>query len=410
MVKMLQKSEYKLNHENEEQKLPHKESFFQIDVLKAIMIFLVIFDHTIPWTIKDNLGVALWERISIPVFMVIMGFNIGKSLQRERIKKKFTSTYYADNTFYSDSYFWKKLIRYGVPYVILYIISTNIGALFYGPDIDLIKAGQWGTSYDDRHLFIGILPFWGPGNWFIPVIFSFIILAPWLYKGFSEKKWKAITTLLICYVVELIIQIIIFSLKNPNPPPTFATWDAYYTAILLIYNVLILFSAVGLGMWFSRDHNLFSKNNIFIWILFPLSLIYLISYQFFDFHILLDDVPFITGDYNFLVFPYSAFLVLFVLKVLPNDSKTKLANVIKFISKSTYHILLTQILYFGIVYALYGDHYGASIFGINYTDDVIVFLQLIINWLICVPIGMLWWYTGTRIKRHIKAHIEIQQL
>ena len=88
MVKMLQKSEYKLNHENEEEKLPHKESFFQIDVLKAIMIFLVIFDHTIPWTIKDNLGVVLWERISIPVFMVIMGFNIGKSLQRERLKKK----------------------------------------------------------------------------------------------------------------------------------------------------------------------------------------------------------------------------------------------------------------------------------------------------------------------------------
>lgn len=409
MVKMLEKSEYILNHKNDGQKMPHTEKFFQIDVLKAIMIFLVIFDHTIPWTIKDNLGVALWERISIPVFMVIMGFNIGKSLKRERLKKN-DSIYYSGNSFYSGSYFWKKLIRYGIPYVILYIISTNVGALFYGPDIDLIKAGQWGTSYDDRHLFIGILPFWGPGNWFIPVIFSFIIIAPWLYKGFSEKKWKAITTLLICYVVELIIQSIIFSLKNPYPPPTFATMDAYYTAILLIYNVLILFSAVGLGMWFSRDYNIFSKNNLFIWILFPLSLLYLINYQFFDYRILVDNVPFITGDYNFLVFPYSAFLVLLVLKVLPNDSKTKIANAIKTISKSTYHILLTQILYFGIVYALYGDHYGASIFGISSSDDAVVFLYLIINWSICMAIGILWWYAGTRIKKYIKSHIEIQQL
>ncbi|MHA1670808.1 MAG: hypothetical protein ACTSV5_09540, partial [Promethearchaeota archaeon] len=58
--------------------------FFQVDVLKTIMIFLVIFDHTIPWDIKDNLGVALWERISIPVFLVIMGFNMGLSFQKKK--------------------------------------------------------------------------------------------------------------------------------------------------------------------------------------------------------------------------------------------------------------------------------------------------------------------------------------
>ena len=56
--------------------------YFQIDFLKAVMIFLVIFDHTIPWTLKGDIGVALWERISIPVFLVIMGFNMGLSFNK----------------------------------------------------------------------------------------------------------------------------------------------------------------------------------------------------------------------------------------------------------------------------------------------------------------------------------------
>ena len=59
-----------------------KEPYLQIDILKAVMIFLVIFDHTVPWNYKHNIGVVLWERISIPVFLVIMGFNMGLSFKR----------------------------------------------------------------------------------------------------------------------------------------------------------------------------------------------------------------------------------------------------------------------------------------------------------------------------------------
>jgi hypothetical protein len=61
--------------------------FFQVDAIKAAMIFLVIYDHTIPWVIKGEIGVALWERISIPVFLVIMGFNMGLSFSKMEDKK-----------------------------------------------------------------------------------------------------------------------------------------------------------------------------------------------------------------------------------------------------------------------------------------------------------------------------------
>ena len=62
---------------------PKKTHFYQIDFLKAIMIFLVIFDHFVSWNIKSEIGVALWERISIPVFLVILGFNMGYSFKAQ---------------------------------------------------------------------------------------------------------------------------------------------------------------------------------------------------------------------------------------------------------------------------------------------------------------------------------------
>ncbi|MHA1669065.1 MAG: hypothetical protein ACTSV5_00650, partial [Promethearchaeota archaeon] len=150
--------------------------------------------------------------------------------------------------------------------------------------------------------------------------------------------------------------------------------------------------------------------NWFMWIIFPLSLTYLIAYQFFGFGFKNENgVSFITGDYNFLVFPYSAFLILIALKLLPHESENWFSKGIKVISRSTYHILLTQILYFAIVVALYGDHYRASIFGINLDQDIIAFLYLIINWIICIPIGMFWYYAETKLKKIIRKNIIIER-
>ena len=387
---------------NSEKENKHSH-FFQVDVLKTIMIFLVIFDHTIPWDIKDNLGVALWERISIPVFLVIMGFNMGLSFQKQKNQSL--------KEVYSWKYFRHKIIRYGFPFILLYIISSIIGGIFYGASLQEIMFGQWGTSWDARHLFMGILPFWGPGNWFIPVIFGSIIVMPLIYKGFSGSTFRATISLIICFLIEFTLQLFVYdALKNPNPPPTYLTWDDYYNALIILCSVFFYLSAIGLGMWFSRNYAIFNIRNWFMWILFPLSLAYLIAYQFFDFSFKNESgVSFITGDYNFLVFPYSAFLFLIALKLLPYESKNWFSKIIKKISRSTYHILLTQILYFAIVVALYGDHYRASILGINPNQDIIAFLYLIINWIICIPIGVLWWYAEAKLKKILRKNIIVER-
>jgi hypothetical protein len=412
--------------------------FFQVDFIKAVMIFLVIYDHTIPWVIKREIGVALWERISIPVFLVIMGFNMGLSFSKVEDKRL--------RKLYSWKYFKRKFWRYIYPFIVLYIISSLIGLAINGFDWNALNQYKK-DGWHFYHLFIGILPFWGPGNWFLPVIFWSILLMPLLYRGFSGKLfWRISTlqlclifigilsfwasgnwvlpvifftilflpllfigfsgklvwriiTLLLCYAIEISIQLAIFTIF----PPPFLTWQAYYDFLywylFIVTTPFFMLSAIGLGMWFSKKPNLFAKQNIFMWILFPLSLYYLIQYQFFDFRF-----EVIRGDSNLFVFPYSAFLVLLGIKLLPKRWDNWFARAISTIGKATYHILLTQILYFSVVYSIYGDHYGASIFGINISYDLTIYLYLIINWMICVPCGVFWYYVDFKLRDYYALH------
>jgi len=55
-----------------------KKKYFQVDLLKSLMIFLVILDHTVAYANLYGKGFELWERIAIPMFLIIMGFNMGR--------------------------------------------------------------------------------------------------------------------------------------------------------------------------------------------------------------------------------------------------------------------------------------------------------------------------------------------
>ena len=175
------------------------ERFFQVDVLKAAMIFLVIFDHMVSWNVKSYIGVTLWERISIPVFLVILGFNMGRSFQQKgdlSLKE-----------LYSWSYFKHKILRYIVPFLVLYAASTFIGLFMYGFDFLAMYDNQYWPDHSIYHLFLGFLPFWGPGNWFLPLLFQSILIMPLLYKLFTKKP---IFALILCFIIEFALQLILF--------------------------------------------------------------------------------------------------------------------------------------------------------------------------------------------------------
>ena len=351
------------------------EHYFQIDFLKAAMIFLVMFDHMVSWGLKSEIGVALWERISIPVFLVIMGFNMGLSFKRHEANTL--------RELYSWRYFKSKILRYIVPFLILYAFSTLIGLILYQFNFIAMYDGQYYPNHGIINLFTGILPFWGPGNWFIPVILQSILILPLIYWAFTKKP---ALTLILCFVVEIALQLTVFFFIGDLYPGGVISWPKVYTLSLFMTSFPFYLSAIGLGLWFSFNRKPFSRRNLFIWILFPISLIYMIGYQFFGFRFRIGGVPLLRGDYHFIIFPYSAVLFLLVMIILPQNSDNRFSRAISLIGKSTFHILLTQILGYGIITAIGGTHYLIDV-GFTIFDA----LLLIFAWITFIPLGVLWY-------------------
>jgi len=359
-----------INNEQDDVSSSRKTSFFQVDFLKAAMIFLVIFDHFVSWNIKRDIGVALWERISIPVFLVLLGFNMGLSFKRQGATTL--------KQLYSWRYFKKKILRYIVPFLILYAASTFIGLFMYGFDFIAMYDIQYSPEHGIINLYFLIMPFWGPGNWFIPVLMQSILVVPLLYWIFTKKP---VIALILTFVVEIVLQITVFFVIGD-----ITSWEEAHILSLFMNSIPFYLSAVGLGMWFSSGHKLTEKRNLFIWILFAISLVYMIAYQFFDFRLRLDGTPLLRGDYHFLTFPYSAVLVLLALKLLPNASNAKISRTISLIGKSTYHILLTQILGFGMITAWWGTHYGMDV-----PFNLLDLIDLAALWLLFIWLGIIWY-------------------
>ncbi|MFX0004034.1 MAG: acyltransferase family protein [Candidatus Hodarchaeota archaeon] len=356
--------------------------YFQVDVLKSIMIFLVVLDHTIAYSNLYGPGFELWERIAIPMFLIIMGFNMGKSFSKLGDKSL--------RELYSWSYFKKKFWRYVYPYIILYLISTIFGFILYGATFPDTFNENWFLEY----IVFQKSLLEGPGNWFIPVLFQSIIIMPLLYKAFT--KWPKLS-LVLSFLIEFFWHLTIFFVIGE-----ITTIDDLLLELNFRYCILLYISAIGLGMWFSKNQDLFDKKNWFVWIFFPISLTYMIAWDFFRFRLAINGANIVRGDYNYFTYIYSALLFLLALKLIMQNPKSKLAKVFTTISSATFHIYLVQDIYFAISYVLYnsewlGNPVFANIFGIQSNESLVNTVVLILNWIICISCGVLWWYVDKKL-------------
>jgi hypothetical protein len=357
-------------------------NYFQVDIMKTWMIFLVILDHSTTHGFLGQYGSALWERIAIPGFIVVMGFNLGISFNEKGI----TTLKEA----YSKEYFVSRMKRYIIPYIILYLIQGIIYLIvhIYFPS-EIIEV----MPYDLEGLrLLGFTFFWGPGMWFIPVLFGSILIFPLLYVCFKKAP---ITTFMACFVIEWAMHLLAFNIY-------FGNW--YFTKMFFQTHIFYMFSGIGMGLWISEDHEIFSLRNIIIWILLPISLIYLIIYAARGYGVLRDvldvlNLNWIGGDYNFLSFPYSAFLFLIILKIFPKNSEIKFSRIIKKISRSTYHILLVQILYFSIAY-----HFWFSIADGFDSHPVDYLWYYPLNLLITITGGIIWQTLESKFYKKINEN------
>lgn len=356
-------------------------NFFQVDFLKTFAIAFVIIDHSVLRVLLWGAGAELWERMSIPIFLIILGFNMGNSFARKGHQ------YLSE--LYSWEYFKRKFWRFIFPYIILYIVSTTAGFIIYEENFTDTFNDNWFLEYIVYQKTL----FEGPGNWFIPVLFQSILLLPLMYKIFSVVPRLS---LILCFIIEICFHLFLFAFVGK-----LNSMEDWLIEINFRYIILLYLSAIGMGFWFSRDHDLFSKKNLFVWILFPIAVIYMVAWQFFDYRLEIDGSGIVRGDYNYFTFIYAAFIILIVMKVLPKNPKNMVSKFFTTIGRASFHIYLVQDVYFAITYATQGTGVKTvdNICGISFGDPILELFLMFLNWGICISVGVFWLFIENTIRR-----------
>lgn len=384
----------------------------EIDLIKGLTIILVIFGHTFSYSYNpktvmlpnihpDVINIPLifqsldivkisthWITYSslltqqvVPIFIAIMVFNFTLSYKRRGYAKIFD--------IYSKKEFLARMRRFFVPFIIIFI-----AVLIFGTIYNILT--NVNILYLNSYLLIGFLPIKGPGNYFISIIFQFLLIFPFIYLIYrKEPKLTLISSFIIALLFEYIISNISFLLNNST-----------------IYSLLIIrfLPLIFLSLWISDDYQLFTKRNRFIVILSALSIVYLIIISQFQHTIHLCGINFtpMFASQNLFASFYQILLVLIGLKYLPK-SKMKLSKLLSLIGKSSYHIFLVQIVYFGLMYA------GIiSLFARYQTISDLLSVHniaiIILNLLICITTGCVFYIVDNKSKSFCEKHINVNKV
>ena len=204
--------------------------------------------------------------IAVPVFCAVLGITTVISFSKERIQSL--------TALYSKKYFMKKIRRYVVPFVL-----TAVAAVVYINFIRIISG--YGPVFNILYLILGpygvIPPFGAAGDYFISVLFEFILFAPLLYWIYRKSPAALV---IICFALDLTFEILAALFISPDAMwfmGDFAESDLLYRRMIFRY-----FAIISLGFFIAgefiekRSIDIFSKKNRFFLVLAPCSLAYLI--------------------------------------------------------------------------------------------------------------------------------------
>jgi peptidoglycan/LPS O-acetylase OafA/YrhL len=211
-----------------------------VDLLKAMAIMLVIVDHSIGHPILNTWANTLWERTAIPILLLIMGFNANLAFKRHPDQSL--------RGLYSKDYFKRKFHRIIVPYLIIYGISTLVGLALYGWSWDRLISEHFDADWSIPHLWLGILPFTGAGDWFLPLLLQSIVILPVWYKIYLKYPRGSF---IFAIILELSINFALFWALGPYYTwSTPALFDYNFTVQLTLQTSILFFPVpIFLGFW-----------------------------------------------------------------------------------------------------------------------------------------------------------------
>lgn len=148
-----------------------RHHYTQIDILKGLAILGVLAMHSIDGSYLRAAGAAFWIWQAVPVFMVLLGMNLGMSLSNAG-STTFTDAY---THLYWDSR-WRRVV---LPFLIAFGLSAVIALVGY--------FAQPGYHVNVGGLtLVGQFPAGGPGNYFFTVLLQFVIVGPALWVVYHK--------------------------------------------------------------------------------------------------------------------------------------------------------------------------------------------------------------------------------
>ena len=260
-----------------------------IDALKGAAILAVILLHSFP-NFSQIPFFYLHIAQALPIFILLLGANYYNSF-KERYDGKFIKYYF--ETLIS------KLIRFILPIFFLLIVLRK----------DLLNS--LGCFIKSDYCY----PIYGPGDYFILVLFQFILFSPilvWLFR----KNWKA--TLTSAFLVNLAYELSYASLQV----------GVYHESIFRFIVLIVL------GFWFSSEW--YKKDLVKILAVF--SMFYLLSLPFNNY---------LGGYIDRAESVFAAFYTLFLVATFKEKYDERKSDwLLLWLGRISYYLFLIQMVFF----------------------------------------------------------------
>ncbi len=325
-----------------------------LDIIKGVCILFVIITHY-DWqeSERSSLLFPFWIDMAVPVFMVISGYANAASYKQNQIQCL------AD--IYSFRFLIKKLLRFTIPFSIIYILEVFIEICMEG---NLLFNG----SFSYINIFTCFLSGgWGPGSYYYPIMIQFVFVFPIVYFVIKRNHTLGFV---FCLLANAIFEILQYS---------YGMNESFYRLLLFRYLMLIAF---GCFLYQNRE-KIFRLSGGIVSLAIGASFIILFVYK--------------NHPPVFITYWTSTCWIagLYVLPILTMLIKLDFrCTVLEMLGRASYNIFLVQMVY----YKFYASNIYEKIERRRY--------ELLASIVICIVIGLVFYWGESFFTKKIIKRLE----
>ncbi|WP_411841933.1 acyltransferase family protein [Salinicoccus sp. HZC-1] len=208
---------------------------------------------------------------------------------------------------------------------------------------------------------------WGPGSYFVPIIIQATLILPLIYL-IMKKNLNVMTFVL--FIISLILELI-------------CLWMDISRELYRIIVVRYVF-ALTLGVWLAFNY----KKINYRWLLPPagLSLIYITGANYYDLELIMEPV---WLSQHAPAYFYTLLFTIVCLKIYKIKDDSAISRISIKIGQASYHIFLTQMVYFWVIPNLFAG--------------LPLYLYITISVVLCFAAGVAFFELENSVRKKLKS-------